>query len=288
MKVAVRRAKDILSGLFAAGHLGQLTTCASTESIAAARQVLSDVLPPDREVTVAQVLDAAFASLVREFPVEYVFKSCALERLLFGRHSPSTTAFYTEFRIGEARADVLLVNGRAHVYEIKTKYDDFTRLSAQLDEYYRAFTHVTLFVDEAHADLVAERIPEFTGISVLSRRYSMRALRPATPSEERLDHGQVFRLLREREYTALLNAHGIEPQRIDPARRYLYCLEEFRRLDIEEVQTHMVAALKRRQATTRLAGIAGTLPSSLRLAPFAYRMALTDWRALSARMSYHT
>ena len=161
MKVAVRRAKNILSGLFAAGHLGQLTTCASTESIAAARQVLSDVLPPDREVTVAQVLDAAFASLVREFPVEYVFKSCALERLLFGRHSPSTTAFYTEFRIGEARADVLLVNGRAHVYEIKTKYDDFTRLSAQLDEYYRAFTHVTLFVDEAHADLVAERIPEF-------------------------------------------------------------------------------------------------------------------------------
>ena len=286
--VRVQRTKDILAGLFAASHLGQLSYSSSTELVCAARDVLSKRLPVSGPTTLGLLLDTAFAALVREHPVEYVLKSCVLERLLFGRHSPATTAFYTEFRIGDARADVLLVNGRPHVYEIKTRYDDFARLSSQMEEYYRAFTHVTVFVDKAHARLVAEHIPAATGISVLSRKYSMRIVRPAVPRMDLLEHAQLFRLLREREYSALLRDHGIDPEEVDPARRYLYCLDAFRKLDLDEVQAHVAVALKRRQATMRLAGIADALPRSLRLAPFAYRLSLSEWRALAAQMSLQT
>jgi len=281
-----RRTKDLLSGLFAADHLGQLKSRRSTESMVAAREVLSGALP-DRHITVAEFLDAAFSALVKDFPVEYVFKSCALKRILFGRHSPRTTAFYTEFRVGDSRADVLAVNGCAHVYEIKTRYDDLSRLSAQLDDYYRAFTHVTLFVDEAHGSAVAARIPRHTGITTLSNRYSMSVRRPAMPFGEALDSYQLFRLLHEREYVPILNAHGIEPRQVDPARRYKYCLDALDALDVGELQLEVTRALKKRQSTARLAQIAATLPESLRLAPFAYRMTLTDWRTISERMELY-
>lgn len=284
MVVYGRRDRDILSGLFAAEHLGHLKSRPSTQQVRAAREVLSDTLPSIGEMTVASLLDVAFEYLVREFPVEYIFKSCALERLLFGRHSPRTTAFYTEFRVGDSRADVLLVNGRAQVYEIKTRYDDFSRLASQLDDYYRAFTHVTLFVDEAHAAIAAKRTPEHTGIALLSNKYSMSTVRPASEYREKLDHFQLFRMLHEREYMEVLQARGIKPERIDPAFRYRYCLDAFSLLDIQEAHSCAVIALKRRQRTVKLAEIAGSLPRSLRLAPFAHRLTLADWRSLSAQM----
>jgi hypothetical protein len=284
MVVRGRRVRDILSGLFAAEHLGQLKSRPSTQQVRAAREVLSDTLPPIGDLTVASLLDIAFEYLVREFPVEYIFKSCALERLLFGRHSPKTTAFYTEFRVGDSRVDVLLVNGRAHVYEIKTRYDDLSRLTSQLHDYYRAFTHVTLFVDPAHAAVAAKHTPEHTGIVILSNKYSMRTVRPAVEHREKLDHFHLFRMLHEREYIAILRAQGIDPELIDPAFRYRYCLDAFSRLDIQKAHSCAVMALKRRQRTVKLAEIAGSLPRSLRLAPFAHRMTLADWSSLSAQM----
>jgi hypothetical protein len=281
------RTKELLSGLFGAGHLGQLAWGSTTQSMLAAREILYGGRPKSQDVTVAELLDTAFATLADAFPVEYVFKSCAVTRLLFGRHSPRTTSFYVEFPIGESRADVVAVNGQAHVYEIKTRYDDFSRLSAQLDEYYRAFSYVTLFVDEAHATAVVNHVPQYTGIAVLSKKFSMRVLRPAIPRQENLDSRQLFRVLHEREYLSVLQSRGIEVGRVDPADRYRFCLEAASRLDVNELQAEVVLALKRRQATTRLADIAQTLPESLRLAPFAYRMTLEQWKELSARMVHN-
>lgn len=278
------RVKDILSGLFAAEHLGQLKSEPSTSTMLAARPLLEDALPRDRQPTVADILDAAFVSLVREFPVEYVFKSCALERLLFGRHSPNTTAFYTEFPVGDSRADLLMVNGRAHVYEIKTRYDDLTRLSAQLNDYYRAFTHVTVFVDEAQATAVASCVPEYTGIAVLARNYSIRTIRPANEHSCDLEHAQVFKMLHQAEYMSILNRYDVDPRHIDPARRFSYCRDAFGELSMQDAHHEAVAALKRRQSTVKLAAISANLPRSLMLAPFAYRMTTSDWRSLSEQM----
>jgi len=278
-----RPEKDILVGLYTAEHLGQLTSGQPTEQIRAASEVLRDMLRLTRNATVAMLFDLAFQCLTRWFPVEYVFKSCVLERLLFGRYSPRTTAFYTEFRIGNSRADVVLVNGTAHVYEIKSRYDDLARLSSQINDYYRAFTRVTLFVDSTHLAAVRKSTPEYTGIAVLNG-YSISMVRPAMEYRERLDHSQLFRLLHQSEYISILNEFGVRPERIDPAHRFRYSLDAFRQLEIDEGLTRVVSALKRRQCTARLAEIANTLPRSLRVAPFAYRMARRDWRSLSTQM----
>lgn len=285
MRSCSDRAKSVLSALFAADHLGQLTYRPSTELLNAARELLADMSQSARTPTVGGLLDAAFAVLVRDFPVEYVFKSCAAKRILFGRHSPSTTSFYTEFRVGDSRADVLAVNGQAHVYEIKTRYDDLSRLTAQLRDYYSAFSLVTVFIDATHASAVEGCTPEYVGINTLSKRYSMSVVRTATPFDNGLDSRQLFRLLREREYLPILRARGFEPGHVDPVHRYRYCLDAAADLDPRELQKEVSRALKKRQATTRLATIAEALPESLRVAPFAYKMSLESWRGLTDHMA---
>jgi hypothetical protein len=91
-------------------------------------------------------------------------------------------------------------------------------------------------------------------------------------------------MLRRHEYSSILRARGVDPDAVDPASRYRYCLNAFSQLPIDEAYSHTVLALKHRQRTERIAEIASTLPRSLRLAPFAHRMTLEDWKTLSAQM----
>lgn len=113
----------------------------------------------------------------------------------------------------------------------------------------------------------------------------MSVVRPATPFNSQLDARQLFRLLHKREYLPVLQAHGFEPRRVDPIHRYRYCLDAAADLDPRELQEEVSGALKRRQATTRLAAIAEGLPDSLRVAPFAYKMSLGSWRGLTEHMA---
>jgi len=275
------RERELLASLFAADHLGQMIKGEPTPLLLTAAKLVSRSLPTNRPITSTDILDAAYQLLVAELPVEYVFKACALERLLFGRHSPRTTAFYTEFRIGDSRADFLVVNGHAVVYEIKTRYDDLARLDAQLTDYYRAFSHVTVFVDPLQIKAVTNSVPEHVGISVLSRRSSISVVRKPTSFRESLRPEALFRLLREPEYTAILHGRGFQLGSVDPAYRYVYARDAFCTLPLGAVYPEVLAALKRRQDTARLADISATLPTSLRIAPFAHRMPREDWRTLS-------
>jgi hypothetical protein len=275
------RERELLASLFAADHLGQLLGGEPTPRLRAATELLASSLPPNRTATTADVLDSAYRLLAAELPVEYVFKARALDRLLFGRHSPRTTAFYTEFRIGDSRADLLVVNGRAVVYEIKSRFDDLTRLDAQLCDYYSAFSLVTVFVDQLHLTALIDRLPPHVGISVLAKRSSISPVRRPAEYRAALRPEAVFRLLREREYLGMLERRGYEPASVDPARRYVYSRDAFCGLSLDDVYPEVLDALKRRQNTRQLADISATLPASLHVAPFAYRMTLQDWRALS-------
>ena len=58
----------------------------------------------------------------------------------------------TQIPIGKSKADFILINGKAVVYEIKTELDTFGRLRRQLDDYFKAFNHVCVVTSEDKYD----------------------------------------------------------------------------------------------------------------------------------------
>ena len=163
----------ILSELFTSGHLQQLAWYRWSETLSASVGFLKHAGLIYRDSPVADVLDAAFKTLFREHPIEYVYKACILKKTIFGIYSPNTTALYMEFPVADARADMLLVNGDATVFEIKTRLDDPKRLNIQLAEYYRCFRSVCVVVDESQSERYTRELPAHVGISALTSRYSM-------------------------------------------------------------------------------------------------------------------
>ncbi|MBU5889902.1 sce7726 family protein, partial [Vibrio cholerae O1] len=73
---------------------------------------------------------------------EYFYKNTLLNKLLLGKHSLNTTTAITEIPINKSKADFILINGKAVVYEIKTGLDSFERLESQIEDYFKAFVNV--------------------------------------------------------------------------------------------------------------------------------------------------
>src|SRR5689334_13769722 len=85
---------------------------------------------------VHDLFDLAFSFLQREgYRDEYIYRAALTQKVLLGRHSLQTASMLNEFRVGDCKADVAILNGTATVYEIKSERDSLTRLQRQVASY---------------------------------------------------------------------------------------------------------------------------------------------------------
>ena len=229
---------------------------------------------------VAAVFETAFAILCREYPIEYIYKSRILKETIFGTDSPETAALYVEFPVIDARADMLLVNGTATVFEIKTQFDSPKRLETQLEEYYRCFKSVCVIVKESQSEYYLQQLPEHVGVRTLTSHYSTDIQRASREAPGQLDHIYMFALLRQKERQHVISGFGIDLSNIDPLIRYPAALEHFKILPADDAYNLVLSALRDRQDTVKLATLCDQLPNSLYAGAFSYRLRKKDWNSL--------
>ena len=270
----------ILAELFTSTHLQQLAWYGWSETLSASVGFLEHKGRISQRSPVADVLDDALRILFREHPIEYVYKACVLKRTVFGTYSPNTTALYMEFPVAGARADILLVNGDATVFEVKTRFDDPTRLNIQLAEYYRCFRSVSVVVEEDQFERYTRELPDHVGVLALTSRFSISVKRSPRATSKKLDHTQMFALLRQREYYDAISDLGVDLSIIDPSVRYQAALERFSTLPVKTAYDRVLRALRARQRTGRLAELCSRLPDSLHASVFSYRLRKQDWENL--------
>jgi len=233
-----------------------------------------------RDSCAEDVFNAAFGVLRRDYPIEYLYKACVLDKTVLGRNSPKTTALYMEFPVGDARADMLLVNGRAEILEVKTRFDSTARLRQQVEAYGRCFKFVNILVEQEQIERFAEVLPKHVGIKALTPRFSISNHRSARECLDHLDPVQIFRLLHQRERREAIASLGVDTSEFHPVRRPDVELGLFLSLDPLDACDRMVGALQRRQRTIRMAALCAEMPSSLQAAVFAYRLQKADWERL--------
>lgn len=95
--------------------------------------------------------------LKTEYRNEYYYKNTLLNKLLLGVHSVNTTTALTEIPIAKSKADFVLINGKAVVYEIKTELDNLERLESQINDYFKAFDHVAVVTYNENVTAIQKR-----------------------------------------------------------------------------------------------------------------------------------
>jgi hypothetical protein len=229
---------------------------------------LDELCPGDS--TVARAFDSAFAILRKKgHRGEYVYRAALTHRILLGSHSLKTASMLTEFRAGGCKADLVILNGSATVYEIKSERDSLSRLPRQIESYRKVFAKIFVIAGELHTQAVLDTVGEDVGVMRLSRRYQISTLREATDRSDRICPATLFESLRSAEARAILLELGVPVPELPNTLLHAALRERFCGLAPRELHLAMAKVLKRSRNLAPLAELVARLPASLQPAALA-------------------
>jgi hypothetical protein len=239
-----------------------------------------------RAATVKDGFESAFEVLRRTGSRdEYVYRAAVTEKVLLGKHSLKTASMLTEFRAGNCKADLVILNGTATAFEIKSERDSLARLSNQIVNYNKVFAAINVIVSEDHLEAVIRAVPEDVGVMCLGHRYRIRTIREAKPRPEKTCPVTIFDSLQVDEARRVLRMLGVAVPdtpntQLRGAMRLL-----FSQLDPQDVHSAMVSTLKRTRDLAPLKDLVERLPKSLRAAALSIPVRRAEHDRLLAAVS---
>jgi hypothetical protein len=190
-----------------------------------------------------------------------------------------------EFRVGECKADVAILNGTATVYEVKSERDSLTRLERQIAAYATVFAKVYVIAAESHVQAVANTVPDFVGILRLNRRHHISTLREAADQPERTSPSAIFDSIRIAEARMILSSLGVTIPAVPNTALHSVMRDSFVKLDPVEAHAGMVRVLKRTRNLLPLSALVDQLPLSLQTAALSVPLRKADHARLVAAVN---
>lgn len=228
-----------------------------------------------------ELISEIYCKLKNSYRNEYFYKNTLLNKLLLGVHSVNTTTALTEMSIAKSKADFVLINGKAVVYEIKTELDNLERLSSQIDDYYKAFDHVAVVTYEknlSQLQKVLESIDKPVGIYILRRNGKLGTIQKPQRYTGDLDREVIFKLLRKSEYEEIIvRRYGHLPE-VTQFRYYSACKRMFLQIPVEESYLLVLKILKMRMQIEKEEFV--KIPYELKFLAYFMELTYDDYQKL--------
>lgn len=215
--------------------------------------------PEDK--TNGEIISEIYLHMSESYRGEYFYLNTLLNKLLVGIHNVNTTTALSQLHIANHIADFVMINGEGHVYEIKSDLDNLNRLNAQLSDYFKAFSFVSVLSSERDRDNVERQLERLgamgkaVGIYVLSAKdkiFNRKNTKYPKEFNDNLDSFCMFTLLRKKEYENILSKYYKCIPQVAPAFYFKECFAMFRDIPILEAQKMVMEELKKRNKITRV------------------------------------
>ncbi|MCM1267975.1 MAG: sce7726 family protein [Bacteroidales bacterium] len=234
-----------------------------------------------------ELISEIYCELKNNYRNEYFYKNTLLNKLLLGVHSVNTTAALTEVAIAKSKADFVLINGKAVVYEIKTELDNLDRLNSQIDDYYKAFDHVATVTYEKNLQQLQKvlgSIDKPVGIYVLRKNGKLGTIQKPQRYIDGLDKEVIFKLLRKSEYEDIIaQRYGYLPE-VTQFKYYSACKKMFLQIPIEESYLLVLRILKRRMQIEKERFV--KIPYELKFLAYFMELTFNDYQKLEAFLEH--
>jgi hypothetical protein len=232
---------------------------------------------PTASRRVCDLFDSAFSFLKREgYRDEYIYKAALTHKILLGKHSLQTASMLNEFRVGECKADLVILNGTSTVYEVKSERDSLSRLERQVAAYARVFAQVYVIAGENHVSAVIASVPKDVGVLRLNGRHKISTLREAADRPERTSPAAIFDSIRTLEARMILQSRGVSVPVVPNTELNSALRQLFIKLDPHEAHDGMVQMLRKTRNLLPLSDLVAQLPPSLHTAALSVPLRKPD------------
>lgn len=251
---------NVLNRLFTQSEF--LKLCLKNEKSVYINVVERYLLPPYGNSN-KQIISKIYKILDDEYRNEYYYKNTLLNKLLIEKHDINSTTALTEVPISKSIADLVMINGKAIVYEIKTELDNFDRLNTQISDYFKAFTNIVVVTSERNYTNVTRTLKNINiGILLLTKGNDLIEARPSQSVSDFLDSITIFKLLRKHEFENIIIEYFGSLPNVTQVKYYDECLRLVKCIPIEIFYPMVLKELKKRNKITNTDII--TIPYELR------------------------
>lgn len=202
---------------------------------------------PSLRLSNLELLNNIYNELSQSYRNEYIYKNILINKKLLKEYSLKTTIALNEFKIGSSIADFVLLNGKARIFEIKTELDGLDKLEKQIADYYSFATEVYIVTSSKHIQKLLEIYKGTNlGIIELTKKNSLKEIKPAKSNTDLLDYSIIFKSLRKNEYTKVLELNSIKIPNVPNTLYFKECLNLTKNIDIIDFQKSAIKVLKNR------------------------------------------
>jgi hypothetical protein len=271
---------SVISRLFSSGVFREMAK-RGRSALFARLFAQSGVANCSEDQTVGDAFDTAFAVLRKSgLRNEYVYRAALTHNILLGTHSLNTACMLTEFRAGECKADLAILNGTATVYEIKSERDSLGRLANQVANYRKVFAKIYVIAGESHVRDVIDNTPADVGVMCLSRWDRITTVREATDRPDQVCPVTIFESMRSAEARSMLRDLKVAVPDVPNTMLHAAMRRCFGLLGPVEVHCAMVKTLKRSRDLAPLGTLVDRLPKSLQPAALSIQVRRVDHERL--------
>jgi len=151
----------------------------------------------------------------------------------------------SEFRVGSAKADCAIFNGKTTCYEIKTEFDTLKRLPEQISEYAKLFDEIYIVASRNHIDRIVDITPSHIGIIELTEKGFLRDFRTASLINTPIDPVLMTQSLRRSEYVEIASLIKGGNINVNNMEIYKHCLDIIKSEDPQILRNYFREVIKK-------------------------------------------
>ncbi|MDE5999037.1 MAG: sce7726 family protein [Bacteroidaceae bacterium] len=203
--------------------------------------------------TYFELLKKSYSLISKYYRCEYVYKN-ELIKLLLKKYGTRNSVYFSEFRVGNSIADMVMFNGESKAFEIKTEYDTPRRLNKQMEDYKLFFDKCYIVVPENKLDDYYSIVESTTGIITMSRdngHIILREVRTAHQNEH-FDSEALMSCLRISEYKNIVMSLGVSLDGVAGYDMYKFCCDVLSHTNPNKIRPLFLYEVKKRKNNTSL------------------------------------
>ena len=191
-------------------------------------------------------LKYVYSVLEKHYQNEYILKNSFLTEWLIQELGQTCSKVYSEYRVGNAIADIAMFNGNSKVFEIKTEFDNDTRLKLQLENYRKAFNQIFLIVPETKLHLYKKYDSAIGIITYKSNQAQKFILYRNAINDKEVDAETIMHILHTNEYKAIVKYYLGELPQMTSFNQFKICCDIIRKIPNKDLNRLFIELMKKR------------------------------------------
>jgi hypothetical protein len=206
----------------------------------------------NKSLSYLDYLKYVYSILADNYQNEYVFKNEFLNNWLIKELGDKNSQIFSEFRVGNSIADLVMFNGCSKIFEIKTELDSDSRLSLQLEDYEKVFNQVFLIIPKSKVHLY-EKQSASVGLITFdpSSEHIFSVYRNAKLNID-INASFIMSILHTNEYKSIVSKHYGYLPKMTSFNQFNLCNELILEIPKEKLNKLFINEIKKRSSSDAL------------------------------------